>query len=81
MEARRSDRSLLVWSAVLSCLCSALVGVAATLNSPAAFAGGKKPAHDLLPPHQRIPIKPETLPTGPHPSEATDKNKVKPEQK
>ncbi|RQR61237.1 hypothetical protein DIE19_14225 [Burkholderia sp. Bp9126] len=65
---------------MLTGLCAAIVAVAA-LGSQAAFAGPKRQSgHGSLPSKGNIPAKFETLPTGPHPSEAKNAGKLKPQQ-
>ncbi|WP_230949388.1 hypothetical protein [Burkholderia stagnalis] len=80
MKVRGTHGSLRVWSAVLTGLCAAVVTVAA-LGSQAAFAGPKRQTgHGSLPSKGNIPAKFDTLPSGPHPSEAKNAGKIKPQQ-
>ncbi|CAN0624619.1 conserved exported protein of unknown function [Burkholderia multivorans] len=83
MKARRTNGSLRVWSATLTCLCAGCVAVAA-MDSPAAFAAGKpRPVtHGVstLPSKGSISAKLPTLPTGPHPSEAKSTQKITKQQ-
>ncbi|WP_230954230.1 hypothetical protein [Burkholderia stagnalis] len=82
MKVRGMNRSRRVWSAALTCLCAGIVAAAA-LNSPAAFAGGKRNVGrglSTLPWKGNIPAKFATLPTGPHPSEAKNTQKIAKQQ-
>ena len=83
MKARRTNGSLRVWGATLTCLCAGCVAVAA-IGSPAAFAAGKTrtAGHEAstLPNKGNISAKLPTLPTGPHPSEAKSTQKITKQQ-
>lgn len=73
MKTRSANGALRVWRAALICVCAGCVALAA-LDSPAAFAAGKRQVgHAALPSNGNIPAKLPTLPTGPHPSEADSK--------
>ncbi|MFA8324464.1 hypothetical protein [Burkholderia ubonensis] len=82
MKVRGTNGSLRVWRAVLTGLCASAVAFAA-LGTTASFAAGKGPrhvGHGSLPSKGSIPAKFPTLPTGPHPSEAKNIGKFKPQQ-
>ncbi|CAN0628083.1 conserved exported protein of unknown function [Burkholderia multivorans] len=83
MKTGRTNGSLRVWSAALTCLCAGCVAVAA-IGSPAAFAAGKKrqAGHEVstLPYKGNISAKLPTPPTGPHPSEAKSTQKFTKQQ-
>ncbi|MGU7770107.1 hypothetical protein ACV229_07975 [Burkholderia sp. MR1-5-21] len=81
MKVRGTNGSLRVWGALLTGLCAGAVAVAA-LGSPAAFAGGKPRhvGHGSLPVKGSIAARFPTLLTGPHPSEAKNAGKFKPQQ-
>ncbi|AOJ67301.1 hypothetical protein WJ32_31775 [Burkholderia ubonensis] len=71
-----------MWRAVLTGLCASAVAFAA-LGTSASLAAGKGPrhvGHGSLPSKGSIPAKFPTLPTGPHPSEAKNIGKFKPQQ-
>lgn len=80
MKVRGTNGSLRIGRAVLTGLCAGAVALAA-LGSQAAFAGPKRhTAHHSLPSKGNIPAKFQTLPTGPHPSEAKNAGKFKQQQ-
>jgi hypothetical protein len=82
MKARGTNGALCVRSAALTCLCAGFVAIAA-LDSPAAFAAGKREVgHGVssLPSKGNIPARFPTLPTGPHPSEAKSAQKITKQQ-
>lgn len=80
MTPRRTHPLRLAWRTLLPCACAGLL-VAAALDSPAAFGAGKRPTgHHLPAPEARVPARPPTMPTGPHPGETMRKQAFTPKK-